>query len=106
VESTNIDLIHATSEELKAQVREHISSFPSQESYYLHHDNKKRRYLPETLSIARMHRLYLEKYEPELDKGEKPYVKEWLYRKIFNEEFNYGFGYCVVTPVKNVICSK
>ena len=84
---------HATSEELKAQVREHISSFPSQESHYSRHDNKKRRYLPETLSIARMHRLYLEKYEPELDEGEKPHVKEWLYRKIFNEEFNYSFGY-------------
>jgi len=40
-----------------------------------------------------MHRLYLEKYEPELDEGKKPHVKEWLYRKIFNEEFNYGFGY-------------
>ena len=40
-----------------------------------------------------MHRLYLEKYEPELGEGEKPQVKEWLYRKIFNEEFNLGFGY-------------
>ena len=25
--------------------------------------------------------------------GEKPRVKEWLYRKIFNEEYNIGFGY-------------
>ena len=40
-----------------------------------------------------MYRLYLEKYEPELEEGQKPQVKEWLYRKIFNEEFNYGFGY-------------
>jgi len=40
-----------------------------------------------------MHHLYLEKYEPELDEGEKPHVMEWLYWKIFNEEFNYGFGY-------------
>ena len=79
---------HATSEELKAQVREHITSFPSQESHYSRHDNKKRRYLPENLSIARMYRLYLEKYEPKLDESEKPQVKEWLYRKIFNEEFN------------------
>ena len=64
---------HATSEDLKAQIREHISSFPSRESHYSHHD-KKRKYLPETLSIARMHRLYSEKYEPELAEGEKPQV--------------------------------
>ena len=34
-----------------------------------------------------MYRLYLEKYEPELVKGQTPRAKEWLYRKIFNEEF-------------------
>ena len=84
---------HAINEELKAQVREHISSFPSQESHYSRHNNKRRKYLPANLSIARMHRLYLEQYEPNLDKGEKPLVKEWLYRKIFNEEFNFGFGF-------------
>ena len=35
----------------------------------------------------------MEKYEPELAEGEKPQVREWLYRTIFNEEFTYGFGY-------------
>ena len=42
------------------------------------------RYLPESLSIARMYRLFLEKYEPEVNEedGEKPRVKEWLYRKV------------------------
>ena len=38
-----------------------------------------------------MHRLYLAKEEPEA--GDKPTIKEWLYRKIFNEEFKLGFGY-------------
>ena len=38
-----------------------------------------------------MHRLYLAKHEP--DARDKPVVEEWLYRKIFNEEFNLGFGY-------------
>ncbi len=38
--------------------------------------------------------MYLEKYEPQAsDTGAKPQVKEWLYRKIFNEEFNLSFGY-------------
>lgn len=82
-------------EELKAQVREHISSFPCQESHYSRHYNKKRKYLPENLSIARMYCLYLQQYEPEVNKdaGDKPQVKEWLYRKIFNEEYNIGFGF-------------
>ena len=40
-----------------------------------------------------MYRLYLEKYEPDICDGEKPQVKEWLYHKIFTEEFNIGFGY-------------
>ena len=32
---------HTTSEDLKAQIQEHISSFPSRESHYSCHDNKK-----------------------------------------------------------------
>ena len=41
-----------------------------------------------------MYRLYLEKYEPDLEeREEQPLVKEWVYPKIFNEEFNIGFSY-------------
>lgn len=82
---------HAVSNELKDQIREHISSFPSRESHYSRQDNTARKYLPDGLSIARMYRFYLEKYEPENEGS--PRVKEWLYRKIFNEEFNISFGY-------------
>ena len=84
---------HAIAEELKAQVREHISSFPCRESHYSRSDNKGRKYLPEGLSIARMYLLYLEKYDPDLKEEDQPQVKEWLYRKIFNEEYNISFGY-------------
>lgn len=79
-------------ESIKDQVREHILSFPSQESHYSRSNNKMRRYLPEGLSIAQM---YVEKYEydPGNSNGKQPQVKEYLYRKIFNEEFNFGFGY-------------
>ena len=77
----------------KYQVREHILSFPSQESHYSRSSNKKRKYLPEGLSIARMYRQYLKKYESGLQSGENPQVKEYLYRKIFNTEFNFEFGY-------------
>ena len=48
-----------------------------------------------------MHMHYLAKHE--LEAGDKPVVKEWLYRKIFNKEFNLGFGYPEVTPVKCVM---
>ena len=41
-----------------------------------------------------MYLLFQEKYEPQVrESGYKPEVKEWLYRKIFNEEFNLSFGY-------------
>lgn len=84
---------HAIAEELKAQVREHISSFPCWESHYSRSDNRGHKYLPDGLSIARVHRLYVEKYEPGLDEEEQPQVKEWLYHEIFNEEYNISFGY-------------
>lgn len=41
-----------------------------------------------------MYRLYLDKHEPQIkESSAKPQVKEWLYQKIFNEEFNLSFGY-------------
>ena len=82
---------HTISEEVKAKIRDHIQSFPRRQSHYSQSSNRHREYLPEGLSIVEMHRLYLTKHEPEA--GDKPVVKEWLYRKIFNEEFNLGFGY-------------
>ena len=85
---------HAISEQLKKQIRQHIESFPCRKSHYYQTDNRKRRYLSENLSISRMYLLYLEKHEPQVkDSGDKPQVKEWLYRKIFNEEYNLSFGY-------------
>ena len=81
---------HSISDELKAQVRDHINSFPSRESHYSRQDNRKMKYLNKGLSIARMHCLYLQKYEPDRQEKQPP---EWLYRKIFNEDFNISFGY-------------
>ena len=85
---------HAISEGTKQKIREHINTFPRRKSHYSRSDNRKREYLNEGLSISRMHKLYVEKYEPHVkETGAKPEVKEWLYRKIFNEEFNLSFGY-------------
>ena len=77
--------------DVKEKVREHIRSFPRRQSHYSRGDNQSREYLPEGLSIAHMHRMYLSKNEPSVN--DTYIVKEWLYRKIFNEEFNLGFGY-------------
>ena len=85
---------HAITEELKQTVREHIETFPRRKSHYSRADNRKREYLNEGLSISRMYLMYLEKYESQASSsGAKPQVKEWLYRKIFNEEYNLSFGY-------------
>ena len=80
---------HGIPEEVQQQIREHIQSFPRRQSHYSRADNQKREYLPEGLSIAEMHRLYLSQYE---ESTNTPTVKEWLYRKIFNEDFNLSFG--------------
>ena len=87
---THTNRPHAVSEEAKERVREHITSFPRRQSHYSRSDNLKREYLDENLSIARMYSLYLKQYEADM---EEPVIKEWLYRKIFNEEFNLSFGY-------------
>ena len=84
---------HSIPEEVKHKIREHIKKFPRRKSHYSRSD-KKREYLNDGLSIARMYQLYLEKYEPQVQEVQaKPEVEEWLYRKIFNEEFNLSFGY-------------
>ena len=67
---------HAISNEVREKVRDHIASFLRRQSHYSRDDNHKREYLPEGLSIAQMHRLFVAKYEPEAD---APTVKEWLY---------------------------
>ena len=75
---------HTIPESTKDKIREHIRSFPRRQSHYSRSDNLQRQYLPEGLSIAEMHRSFVQKHGS---------VKEWLYRKIFNEEFNLAFGY-------------
>lgn len=56
---------HSIPEERKDLVREHIRSMPRQKSHYSRNSNRRKEYLSEGLSIARMHQMYLEKYEPQ-----------------------------------------
>ena len=80
-----------TSEENLAFVRSHIESFPVYESHYSRSDNPDRKYLSPDLSVVKMHYLYKEK----CDKEEQRAVSDWVYRKIFNEEYNLSFRRCV-----------
>ena len=75
--------------EVKDQIRQHIQSFPTMRSHYSQGKTKKRKYLSPLLSVAEMHRLYVEKYE---HNSEMPIVKYSYYAKIFNTEFNLAFG--------------
>lgn len=100
----------SVSEEVKDQVRDHIKSFPSRHSHYSRKDNSDRVYLSAELSITRLYRDFLEKYDPEyvqleeenkqhqlahepVQKLRKPLVTEHLYHDIFVTEFNIHFGY-------------
>lgn len=72
-------------------VKWHIGQFPSEESHYSRHNNPNRRYLSPELSVKIMHELYLK----ECTNQEKPEIyriKIEMYRVIFVENFNLGFG--------------
>lgn len=70
----------------KNVVREHISNFPAYTSHYSREKTSKK-YLNPDLSIAVMYRLYLK----QCDSSNLIPLKEFQYRKIFNEEFNLAF---------------
>ena len=81
-----------------SQIDQHIQSFPAKTSHYSRTENISKKYLSEDLSIAKMHRLYLELHEPtvtgELHLGGKPtpVVKYEFYRNRFNTHHNLSFG--------------
>ena len=76
-------------EEVRESVFAHISSFPVYESHYSR-EKTKRKYLGPELNINVMYKLYLEKCN-EAKMHDKVIAKAWLYRKIFNENFNLSF---------------
>ena len=89
---------HATSEGIKKQIHQHIKSFPTAESRYSRSTAVKcKRYLSAQLSVACMHEMYLEMYEPDefakLKEGHdaNPMVK-YDFSDYFNTHFNLSFG--------------
>ncbi|CAG9829796.1 unnamed protein product [Diabrotica balteata] len=69
-----------------AAVRKFIEELPARESHYSRSDNKLRKYLDSHLSVAKLHRNFLEKSQNEK-------VSYEMFRKIFTEEYNISFGF-------------
>ena len=69
-------------------VQKHIESFPVVEGHYTRKDSN-RKYLGADLNITRMYQLYLEQCKVEIP--EKDIVSQSVYRKVFNEEYNFSF---------------
>ena len=96
----------AMQNDIKKQIHAHIKSFPTMESHYGRaHTAKGRKYLSSYLSVATMHELYLQKYEPEefakLQRGEtaNPVVKYEYYLEYFNTQTD-TCGVCDELTVK------
>lgn len=81
--------VNKISENVRRNIRNHISKFPTYESHYSRERTKKK-YLGNHLNISRMYRLYLEECN-ESGFGPESIAKEWLYSDIFNYEYNYSF---------------
>ena len=77
-----------TKTETLEKIRAHINSFPHYTSHYSHSENPKREFLSPCLTIQKMYALYREMCEQE---NMRP-ASEWVFRKVFNEEFNLSFG--------------
>ena len=69
-------------------IRKHIESFPVVEGHYTRKDSN-RKYLGADLNITRMYQLYLEQSKGKI--SEKDIVSQSIYRKVFNEEYNFSF---------------
>ncbi|XP_062577208.1 uncharacterized protein LOC134239069 [Saccostrea cucullata] len=77
-----------TTERAAQLVREHIESFPALEGHYTRKDSN-RKYLGQDLNITKMYELYLQLHKGNLREDEL--VSQPIYRRIFNEEYNFSF---------------
>ena len=73
-----------TDEAQVSVIKSHIDSIPRYKSHYSRADNPYREYLP----LTKLYSLYKEYCA---EKGEHP-ASDWVYRKVFNENYILGFG--------------
>ena len=69
-------------EDVKKAVRSHIIDFPARESHYSRSKNENKKYLYSSLSLAKMHRLFLLQHSDLTS-----LCKYSMYSDIFNYEF-------------------
>lgn len=79
-----------TADIVKETVRKHIGKIPKYESHYSR-NRTERHYLGSHLNIDKLYSLYLE-FCTEEGIPKENMAKAWLYRHIFNTEFNLGFN--------------
>lgn len=79
------------SDDVKAYIVQHISSFPAESSHYSRLSNIHKKYISPLLSVPKMHSLYLELCTSE-NKPPEFRVKECYYRSVFVNEFNLSFS--------------
>lgn len=85
-------------ENILHQIDSHIKSFPKRSSHYSRTKNENKYYLSPELNMKKMHKLYLEKYEPDIyeaiqnDQQVKPQVTYDYFCRHFVTNYNYSFG--------------
>ena len=73
-------------EDLKEEIKQHISRYRCVSSHYGRNKTPHKKYLPSNLNVLKMYRAFLEQYSGTLS------VKYSLYYKVFVTSFNLGFG--------------
>ena len=73
-------------ENTRQSVRDHINKFQPVPSHYCRHSSTKT-YLPETLSLSEMYRMY----QSECQQNQTMPVKKEFYFSVFHKDFNIGF---------------
>ncbi|CAH1106568.1 unnamed protein product [Psylliodes chrysocephalus] len=82
--------VNKIKDEDKNTIRQHIMSFPCEESHYSRRRTAKK-YLGSHLNISTMYKLYREQRQLENIHPED-IPKQWIYSQIFNTEFNLAFA--------------
>lgn len=83
---------HKADDEVVQRIKQHISSFPAEQSHYSRSKNIYKLYLSPLLNVTKMYELYIEMCKEQKLQA-KYEIKKSTYNKVFVTEFNLSFGY-------------